>query len=77
MIGDFCRKYRTVLVGCSGKGRPTCQAPECLYGAEPCPNPECRGFRPEGFPCNWCGEPCQLVLPFPTKEENDAEHDER
>ena len=57
--GDYCRANKDgqghIILGCSGEGRPTCKAPECLYGAEPCPNDDCRGFKPEGFPCNYCG----------------------
>ena len=36
--GDHCRERKDGIPGCSGKGRPTCEAGECLYGAEPCPN---------------------------------------
>ena len=53
--GDYCRQHTACIIGCSGAGRPTCQAGECLYGAEPCPNPACRGFKGEGLTCNWCG----------------------
>jgi len=60
--GDYCRAHSDtpehmtaagyVIAGCSGEGRPTCQAPECLYGAEPCPHGN--HFRPEGGQCSWC-----------------------
>jgi hypothetical protein len=53
--GDFCRNHKAEIIGCSGEGRPTCKAAECLFGAEPCPNPDCSGLKPEGHPCNWCG----------------------
>ncbi len=57
--GDFCRTHKDdgrpdAIRGCSGEGRPTCQAGECMYGAEPCP--QCDGFRAEGPDpvCAWC-----------------------
>ena len=59
--GDFCRANKDVgdpdnILGCSGEGRPSCKAGECLYGAEPCP--KCNGFKPEGegdqAACLWC-----------------------
>lgn len=54
--GDYCRTNQSIIAGCSGKGRPTCEAAECLYGAEPCPNPKCKGFKAEGkSKCAWCG----------------------
>lgn len=57
-VGDYCRKNKDIILGCSGDGRPTCQAVECIYGAEPCPNPSCRGFRAESLTpqCASCGE---------------------
>lgn len=45
----------TFILGCTGEGRPSCQAAECLYGAEPCPNLDCSGFKSEGAPCARCG----------------------
>jgi hypothetical protein len=60
--GDFCRNVMFPLegtpraTGCSGKGRPSCQAPECIYGAEPCPNHACNSFKAEGpSACAFCG----------------------
>ena len=52
--GDYCKAFKAIILGCSGEGRPTCKAAECLYGAEPCPN--CNGFKAEGkdIICNWC-----------------------
>lgn len=35
--------------GCSGRGRPTCTATECMYGAEPCS--VCGHFKAIGAPC--------------------------
>lgn len=55
--GDYCRSHKDNgrdgdLIGCSGKGRPSCQAVECLYGAEPCPVGN--HWKPEGGKCNFC-----------------------
>ena len=57
--GDYCRTHKDLIIGCSGKGRPTCTAGECLYGAEPCPNSHCNGFKAEGthVVCNFCKQP--------------------
>lgn len=62
MIGKFCRENKDKLIGCSGEGRPTCKAPECVYGAEPCPNPECNGWKAEGETCGWCGYPYDKLI---------------
>lgn len=65
-FGDYCRAHADtpennarravitdgILLGCSGKGRPSCDATECLYGAEPCPDGN--HWKPEGGECNWC-----------------------
>lgn len=52
LVGRFCRTHTDEIEGCSGKGRPSCDATECLYGAEPCPNGN--HFKPEGAACNFC-----------------------
>ena len=55
--GDYCRSHKdqsrpSALRGCSGEGRPSCKATECMYGAEPCPNGN--HWKAEGAPCNFC-----------------------
>lgn len=59
--GDYCRQNKAIIRGCSGEGRPTCQAAECLYGAEPCPHADCNGFKAEGknVRCAWCSRTAQ------------------
>ena len=56
-VGDYCRSHKDLgragdLIGCSGEGRPSCRATECLYGAEPCPAGN--HWKPEGNKCNFC-----------------------
>jgi hypothetical protein len=46
----WCKTHGDVD-GCSGLGRPSCKAAECLYGAEPCP--DCNGFKPVGGKCGY------------------------
>lgn len=67
--GDYCRAHADtpennagqavsgdgILLGCSGSGRPSCRATECLYGAEPCPDGN--HWKPEGAECGWCHSP--------------------
>jgi hypothetical protein len=50
--GDYCRTHTAEILGCSGQGRPSCQAAECLFGAEPCPDGN--HFKAEGHPCAFC-----------------------
>lgn len=60
MIGDYCRAHQDTpdnsnqpkIRSCSGEGRPTCKATECMYGAEPCPNGN--HWKGEGLACNFC-----------------------
>ena len=51
VVGRFCREHRHEILGCSGEGRPSCGATECIYGAEPCPI-DPHHFKPEGAACN-------------------------
>ena len=62
-VGDYCRAHKDTgeleppeqLLGCSGEGRPTCKATECMFGAEPCPNGN--HWKGEGLTCNFCPRP--------------------
>lgn len=56
-VGDYCRTHKDTgqvgqLRGCSGVGRPSCRAAECLYGAEPCPKGN--HWKPEMADCGFC-----------------------
>ena len=73
--GDYCRAHSDtvehrkanpaeVLFDCSGQGRPSCRATECLWGAEPCPGGN--HWKAEGIQCarTDCG--------FKLEEDKDA-----
>lgn len=47
MPSPWC--FTAQVDGCSGDGRPTCEAVECLIGAEPCPGGN--HFRATGIAC--------------------------
>jgi hypothetical protein len=39
------------VLDCSGNGRPTCKATECMFGVEPCPMGN--HFKPVGAKCGF------------------------
>lgn len=43
--------------GCSGVGRPSCTATECMFGVETCP--ECRKPKGVGVKCGYVHQPTE------------------